>query len=58
MELRRSHRFRVRASPRRTGRPPRQRAACYAAFAPKERARPPESFFIEATTGFTCIAAR
>ena len=35
-----------------------QPAACHAAFAPKQRARPPESYFVEATTGFTCVAAR
>ena len=35
-----------------------QPAACHAAFAPKQRARPPEYYFIEATTGFTCVAAR
>ena len=33
-------------------------AACHAAFARRERARPPEPFFVEATTGFTCVAAR
>src|SRR5260370_23885122 len=31
--------------PRRSGRPPRQRATCHAAFAPKQRARPPDSIF-------------
>ena len=30
----------------------------HAAFAPTQRARPPELFFVEATTGFTCVAAR
>jgi hypothetical protein len=39
------------AGPRRSGRPPRQRAACHAAFARRVRARPPEPFFVEATTG-------
>src|SRR6516165_7803135 len=32
-----------------------QPTACHAAFAPDQRARPPESFFIEATTRFTCV---
>src|SRR5260370_38344621 len=31
--------------PRRSGRPRRQRATCHAAFAPKQRARPPDSIF-------------
>ena len=35
-----------------------QPAACHVAFAPKQRARPSESYFVEATTGFTCVAAR
>jgi hypothetical protein len=35
-----------------------QRTACHAAFAPDQRARPPESYFFEATTGFTRVAAR
>src|SRR5262245_31772616 len=35
-----------------------QPAICHAAFAPDQRARPPESFFVEATTGFTAVTAR
>ncbi len=35
-----------------------QFATIHAAFAPKERARPPDLFFFEATCGFTCVAAR
>ena len=35
-----------------------QTATSHAAFARKERARPPESVFDEATYGFTCVAAR
>src|SRR5262245_3277999 len=35
-----------------------QRAACHAAFAQTRRARPPEPSSVEATTGFTCVAAR
>jgi len=35
-----------------------QPAVCHAAFAPKQRARPPESYFFEATTGFTDVTAR
>src|SRR5262249_27116316 len=35
-----------------------QPAACHAAFAPDQRARPSESFFFEATPGFTDVTAR
>jgi hypothetical protein len=35
-----------------------QPTACHVAFAPDQGARPPESIFIEATTGFTYVAAR
>jgi hypothetical protein len=35
-----------------------QFASFHAAFAPKERARPPDLFFVEAITGFTDVMAR
>src|SRR5262249_40479333 len=35
-----------------------QPAVCHAGFAPKQRAQPPESYFFEATTGFTDVTAR
>jgi hypothetical protein len=35
-----------------------QPATRHPAFAPKERARPPELFFVEATCGFTFVTAR
>jgi len=35
-----------------------QFASYHIAFAPKEGARPPVLFFVEATIGFTCVTAR